>query len=49
MNAQQASQFKSILRDLEDAGATLQDGTPVTNRRRAVLWMIEHMAHKKNW
>ena len=42
MSRSQAEKFKAIQRKLEDAGATLKDGSPVNNRRRAVLWMIEN-------
>ena len=42
MSRSQAEKFKAIQRELEDAGATLKDGSPVNNRRRAVLWMIEN-------
>jgi len=42
MNRDQAIRFKGIARMLEDAGAELANGTPVTNRRRVVLWMIEN-------
>jgi hypothetical protein len=42
MNRHQAGKFKSIARSLEDRGVSLQDGTPVNNRRRVVLWMIEN-------
>lgn len=42
MSRDQAVKFKSITRMLEDSGAELANGSPVTNRRRAVLWMIEN-------
>jgi hypothetical protein len=42
MNRNQAAKFREIARSLEDDGATLKDGTPVNNRRRVVLWMIEN-------
>ena len=42
MNREQAIRFKGIARMLEDSGASLANGAPVTNRRRAVLWMIEN-------
>jgi hypothetical protein len=42
MNRNQAARFREIARSLEDDGATLKDGTPVNNRRRVVLWMIEN-------
>lgn len=42
MNREQAVKFKSILRKLEDENKRLKDGTPVNNKRRAVLWLIEN-------
>jgi hypothetical protein len=42
MNRDQASKFKSIMRKLEDENKQLKDGTPVNNKRRAVLWLIEN-------
>lgn len=42
MNRAQAAKFKALMRELEDQGATLADGTPVNNRRRVVLWLIEN-------
>ena len=42
MNRDQASKFKSLMRKLEDEGKQLKDGTPVNNKRRAVLWLIEN-------
>lgn len=44
MNYGQAIRFKAILRMLEDRSETLGDGSPVNNRRRAVLWMIENFS-----
>lgn len=42
MNRDQASKFKSLMRKLEDENKQLKDGTPVNNKRRAVLWLIEN-------
>lgn len=42
MKREQAIKFKRIQRSLEDSEATLDDGTPVNNKRRAVLWLIEN-------
>lgn len=44
MNANQALLFRAIIRQLEDQGAMLKDGSPVTNKRRAVLYLIENFA-----
>jgi hypothetical protein len=43
MSRDQAIRFKQIGRMLEDNGAELANGTPVTNRRRVVLWMVENL------
>lgn len=42
MDHLQAVKFKAIARALEDRQAMLKNGSPVNNRRRAVLWMIEN-------
>ena len=42
MSREQAVKFKSLLRKLEDENKQLKDGTPVNNKRRAVLWLIEN-------
>ena len=42
MTGSQPVKFKRIMRYLEDSGKTLCDGTPVTNKRRAALWLIEN-------
>ena len=46
MARSQAAEFRDILRDLEDEGAKLNNGNPVNNRRRAVLYMIENWRRK---
>jgi len=42
MTHDQATKFRSILRQLEDSDKQLKDGSPVNNKRRAVLWLIEN-------
>lgn len=42
MTGSQPVKFKRIMRHLEDSGKTLRDGTPVNNKRRTALWLIEN-------
>jgi hypothetical protein len=44
MNREQAFAFRSIQRMLEDRDMHLKDGSPVNNKRRTVLWLIENFA-----
>lgn len=44
----QPLKFKRIMRHLEDSGATLADGSAVTNKRRAALWLIENFELPKS-
>ncbi len=34
--------FRDLFRNLQDSGAQLDDGTYVTDKSKAVIWLIEH-------
>jgi hypothetical protein len=42
MSMQHRKQFCEIIRSLQDRGASLADGTPVTDKTKAFLWMLEN-------
>jgi hypothetical protein len=41
LTRQQAIELRDKTRKLEDVGATLKDGRPVTSKADAIRWMIE--------
>jgi len=42
MTGKQPLKFRRIMRHLEDTGKKLANGSPVNNRRRTALWLIEN-------
>ena len=42
LTTKQAIKFRDIQRRLQDSGETLADGSYVTNRARAIQWLIEN-------
>ena len=42
MTGKQPLKFRRIMRHLEDSGETLANGSPVNNKSRTALWLIEN-------
>jgi hypothetical protein len=45
LSNQHRKAFCNIIRRLQDTGARLQDGSSVTDKTKAFLWMIENAAN----
>lgn len=43
LSGKQAETLKRMTRGLEDAGAVLSNGTKVTDKTKAVMWLLENI------